>query len=79
MALIRLLSSGTRRLFLGMIRLYQILLSPWTGRCCRFHPTCSRYAYEAVSRYGALKGAGLSLKRILRCHPWHAGGMDPVP
>ena len=68
-----------RRLALGAIRGYQVVFSPWTGRCCRFSPSCSCYAYEAVRRYGVLRGGLLSMKRVLRCHPWHAGGIDPVP
>jgi putative membrane protein insertion efficiency factor len=61
------------------IRLYQLLLSPWLGDCCRFYPSCSRYAYEAISRYGMLRGGWLGLKRIVKCHPFHRGGVDCVP
>jgi putative membrane protein insertion efficiency factor len=61
------------------IRLYQILLSPVLGPACRFEPTCSEYAYQAISTHGVIKGGWLSIKRILRCHPFHAGGYDPVP
>jgi uncharacterized protein len=64
---------------LACIRLYQLLLSPWLGPCCRFHPSCSAYCYDAISRYGAARGSWLGLKRILKCHPFHPGGIDPVP
>ena len=68
-----------RKLVIIFIKFYQYTLSPLTGRNCRFYPTCSAYAIEAVSSYGALKGSFLAVKRILRCHPFHAGGFDPVP
>jgi len=61
-----------------MIRAYQFLATPFPSPC-RFYPTCSSYAIDAVRRYGAFKGCYLSLRRILRCHPFHAGGYDPVP
>jgi len=61
------------------IRLYQGFLSPLLPSACRFYPTCSAYAYEAVLRYGPFKGLWLAIKRILRCHPFHEGGFDPVP
>jgi putative membrane protein insertion efficiency factor len=66
-------------LLLLLIRGYRLLLSPWLGSHCRFYPTCSQYAQEAVTRHGALTGSWLGLRRLLRCHPWHAGGVDPVP
>lgn len=68
-----------RSLVQGLIRLYQWTLSPLLGPRCRFHPTCSHYAHEAVGRHGALRGSWLAMKRIGRCHPWHPGGIDPVP
>jgi hypothetical protein len=61
------------------ITLYQKLLSPWLPPACRFTPTCSQYAKEALLQYGPLRGSFLALKRLLRCHPFHAGGYDPVP
>jgi putative membrane protein insertion efficiency factor len=67
------------RLLIALVRGYQYLLSPWWGTQCRFSPTCSRYAIEALERHGAWKGSALAVRRILRCHPWHAGGFDPVP
>lgn len=62
-----------------LIRAYQRLISPVLPPSCRFMPTCSQYAYEAVSRYGAMRGGLMAVKRILRCHPFHPGGYDPVP
>lgn len=64
---------------LGSIRAYQLTLSHLVFTQCRFEPTCSRYTYQAVERYGALKGCWLGVRRILKCHPFHAGGYDPVP
>jgi hypothetical protein len=63
----------------GLIRLYQITLSPILGGACRFEPSCSAYALEAVERHGAVRGARLALARLLRCHPFGAAGYDPVP
>lgn len=68
-----------KTLVLLLIRGYQLTLSPLLGRHCRFLPTCSQYAYEAVQRFGALRGSWLGMRRILRCHPFHAGGHDPIP
>ena len=68
-----------RSLLLGAIRLYQLALSPWLGRQCRYEPTCSRYAAEAIERYGARRGTWLAVKRLARCHPWGRSGYDPVP
>lgn len=61
------------------IRAYRWLVSPLLGRHCRFHPSCSEYALEALQRHGLWKGSGLALRRVGCCHPWHAGGFDPVP
>jgi putative membrane protein insertion efficiency factor len=63
----------------GLIRLYQLTLSHFMFTNCRFTPSCSHYAYEAVERYGALRGSWMGVKRIMRCHPFHPGGYDPVP
>ena len=68
-----------KKLFILMIKFYQRGISPYKRPCCRYIPTCSQYAYEAVMKYGALKGGYLALRRILRCHPFHKGGYDPVP
>lgn len=68
-----------QRLVVGLIRFYQIALSPYFGSQCRFSPTCSQYAREAVERHGVLKGGWLAIRRIGRCHPYHPGGHDPVP
>lgn len=62
-----------------MVRAYRWLLSPLLGRNCRFHPSCSEYALEALQRHGALKGLWLAVRRLASCHPWHRGGYDPVP
>jgi putative membrane protein insertion efficiency factor len=67
------------RILLALIRGYRYLLSPWWGGGCRFTPTCSTYAMEAIERHGAAHGGWLALRRIARCHPWCAGGFDPVP
>lgn len=68
-----------KRVITGLIRTYQRYISPLTGPSCRFHPTCSHYALEAVERFGVLKGGWLALRRIARCHPFNPGGYDPVP
>ena len=68
-----------KRMLLGLIRFYRAAISPHFPACCRYTPTCSQYALEAIQKYGALKGGILALRRILRCNPFHAGGYDPVP
>ena len=68
-----------RRIWTAPIRFYQRFVSPLTPATCRFRPTCSAYAVEAVERHGVLRGSWLALRRILRCHPFHDGGWDPVP
>lgn len=61
------------------VRAYRLLLSPWVGQACRYQPTCSAYALEALHRHGGLRGGGLMVRRICRCHPWGGQGYDPVP
>jgi putative membrane protein insertion efficiency factor len=68
-----------RRALIVTVRLYRLLLSPWLGNQCRFAPTCSVYAIEALERHGALAGSALTAGRLLRCHPWCTPGDDPVP
>jgi len=62
-----------------LIKLYQYLISPWLGSNCRFYPTCSEYAVQALNHHGCVSGSLLTLKRICKCHPFHSGGVDPVP
>jgi len=71
--------SAASRLLLAFLRAYQIFLSPFYGAACKFHPSCSEYAYQAVERWGARRGAWLALRRLLRCRPLSRGGYDPVP
>ncbi|HHX92397.1 MAG TPA: membrane protein insertion efficiency factor YidD [Clostridiales bacterium] len=68
-----------KTLIVFIIRAYQRMISPVLPKTCRFEPTCSTYCIQAVTKYGALKGSWLGLKRILRCHPWNPGGYDPLP
>jgi len=68
-----------KKLLLILIKFYQYVISPLTGQNCRYYPTCSAYAIEALEKHGSLKGTTLAVKRVLRCHPFHAGGFDPVP
>ena len=68
-----------KHFFIGLIKLYQLTLSPFIGQQCRFTPTCSRYAIDCLQKHGAITGSALTVKRLLCCHPWHAGGHDPAP
>lgn len=68
-----------KKLFILLITFYQKVISPLKPPSCRFYPTCSHYGLEAIQRYGAIKGGWLTVKRISRCHPFHSGGVDPVP
>lgn len=67
-----------RRILVGMIRIYQIFISPLKGQTCRFYPSCSEYTAQALKKYGLINGSWKSIKRILKCHPFHPGGHDPV-
>ena len=67
------------RAAVGLVRAYQLLISPWLGRPCRHSPSCSAYAIEALRRFGVLRGGWLTAKRLARCHPWGTSGYDPVP
>ena len=79
----RLAAEEARRLavaiLFGLIRAYQLTLSPFIGGQCRFHPTCSNYALEVIDRHGPMTGSWLALRRLLKCHPFHPGGLDPPP
>ena len=68
-----------RQILIALIKLYRYVISPYLAPSCRFTPTCSSYAIEAVSRHGVFRGSWLAIKRIGRCHPWHSAGYDPVP
>ena len=68
-----------KHIALAAVRLYRRAISPWLPRSCRYYPTCSAYAIEAIEKYGFVHGSLLATKRILRCHPFHSGGYDPVP
>ncbi|WP_417560369.1 membrane protein insertion efficiency factor YidD [Marinomonas sp.] len=68
-----------KRIFILIVKGYQFLISPLLGNNCRFYPSCSHYMIQAIERYGIFKGMYLGLKRLSKCHPWHEGGMDPVP
>lgn len=68
-----------KQIFIGIIRFYQKFISPMTPPTCRFYPTCSHYGLEAFQKHGAFKGFWLTCKRILKCHPFHPGGFDPIP
>jgi putative membrane protein insertion efficiency factor len=68
-----------KTLLIYLVRAYQLILSPMLGQNCRFYPSCSHYAIEALRVHGAARGGWLALRRLGRCHPWHAGGLDPVP
>jgi len=68
-----------QRLLIALVRGYRLLLGPWLGGCCRFEPTCSAYAVQALQQHGAAQGSYLTLRRIARCQPWCDGGCDPVP
>ncbi|MBS7350360.1 MAG: membrane protein insertion efficiency factor YidD [Comamonas sp.] len=68
-----------QKLLIGLVKGYRLLLSPWLGSSCRFEPTCSAYSLQALEQHGAAAGSYMTVHRLLRCHPWCAGGHDPVP
>jgi putative membrane protein insertion efficiency factor len=72
-------SRWPREALIGLVQAYRYLLKPWLGNACRFEPSCSQYALDALRRHGALAGGSLAAGRLLRCHPWCDGGLDPVP
>ena len=74
---VHLLTTAPQWLLIGMVRVYQYVISPWLGPCCRYQPTCSEYFIGAVRKYGALRGSWRGIKRICRCHPWGRDGYDP--
>lgn len=68
-----------RKMIIGPIWAYRYFISPFLGSNCRYYPSCSAYAIESVEKHGAIAGGWIAFKRIIRCHPWHEGGVDPVP
>lgn len=68
-----------KKVFIALVKGYQLLISPFLGNNCRFYPSCSQYMIQAIEEHGIFKGVYLGLKRLSKCHPWHEGGMDPVP
>jgi putative membrane protein insertion efficiency factor len=68
-----------RRVLIFLISCYKVILSPFLGNTCRFYPSCSSYAQDAIATHGVFKGSWLALRRLSKCHPWHEGGADPVP
>jgi putative membrane protein insertion efficiency factor len=77
--MIRALCRWPQRALMGLVKLYRLLFKPWLGNACRFEPTCSAYALQALDQHGAVGGSILTGARLLRCHPWCHGGCDPVP
>lgn len=73
------IGAGVVRVLSGLIQIYQVTISPLLGPRCRFEPSCSRYAREALHQHGPVRGSALAVRRLLRCHPFHPGGLDPVP
>lgn len=77
--LVTFMKAVMKQLVIILVKLYRLLISPLFPPCCIYTPTCSAYMIEAVEKYGVIKGVYLGVKRLLRCHPWHEGGYDPVP
>lgn len=76
--ILRMISKGIQLLFLGIVVFYRKFISPMHPPCCKYYPTCSQYALEAIKKYGPIKGTGMAIWRVLRCNPWSKGGYDPV-
>lgn len=76
---VRIIKLALKKIILLLIKFYQVCISPFLGKNCRFYPTCSAYTYEAIEIHGIIKGVYLGVKRILKCHPYNKGGYDPVP
>ena len=74
-----MMKSISSKSIIFLIKAYRLILSPWLGNHCRFYPSCSAYAIEAIQKHGTVKGSWLTIKRVGCCHPWHEGGVDPVP
>lgn len=73
------MKSISSKIIIKLIKAYRLILSPWLGNHCRFYPSCSAYAIEAIQQHGIVRGSWLAIKRLACCHPWHEGGVDPVP
>lgn len=73
------MSKIPQKILIALVRFYQVAISPWMGKSCRYSPTCSQYTIEAIREWGALRGSWLGIKRISSCHPWGGHGHDPVP
>lgn len=73
------MKSISSKIIIKLIKAYRLILSPWLGNHCRFYPSCSAYAIEAIQQHGTVRGSWLAIKRLACCHPWHEGGVDPVP
>jgi uncharacterized protein len=78
-SIIRKIKQTLQKLIIGSIKVYRLLISPYLGQSCRFHPSCSAYAIQAIAQQGLLKAVFLIIKRVLKCNPWSSGGYDPVP
>lgn len=72
------INSGCKKSLIAILKIYHRLLSPFLGQHCRFIPSCSEYAVQAIEKHGIVRGGWLTIKRLLKCHPWHSGGYDPV-
>lgn len=73
------LETSARMIFITLLKAYRFMISPWMRSSCRFDPSCSLYALDAIKIHGCLKGGYYAMRRLMRCHPWHPGGIDPIP